>query len=96
VEKTFLKGYNLPPMKRVICTYCNAHVYDYYGPEEKVSFKATYFVPTRPEYIQPQKGDDVKCPECGIKPIAFSHQLNTLHLLSDWPYEGTGMDDWKR
>jgi len=83
-------------MKRVICTYCNTHVYDYYGPEEKVSFKATYFVPTRPAYIQPQKGDDIKCPECGMKHIAFSNQLNSLHLLSGWPFEGTGMDDWKR
>jgi hypothetical protein len=76
--------------------HCNTFVYDYYGPDEKVSFKATYFVPASPEYLQPQKGDDIKCPECGSKPVAFSNQLNSLHLLSDWPFEGTGMDDWKR
>ncbi len=83
-------------MKRVICTYCNTHIYDYYGPEDKVSFKATYYVPTRPVYVQPQKGGDVRCPECGIEHIAFSNQLDTIHLLSGWPFEGTGMGQWKK
>ena len=36
-------------MKRVICTYCNTHIYDYCGPEDQLSFKASHFVPTRPD-----------------------------------------------
>ena len=83
-------------MKSVLCTYCNTHLYDYAGPEERVSFKAELFKPVSPGHPQPQRGDELRCPACGIRFVAFSNQLNTLLLLAEWPYEGTGMQDWKR
>ena len=83
-------------MKRVLCTYCNTHLYNYSGPEERISFKAEWFSPTSDGYPRPQSGDELKCPECGIKFAAFSNQVNTLLLLAEWPYEGTGMQEWKR
>jgi DNA-directed RNA polymerase subunit RPC12/RpoP len=83
-------------MKRVICTYCNTHIYTYVGPDHPVSFKAEYFIPTSPAYPKPKKDDRIKCPDCGIEFVAFSNQLSTIQLLSDWPFEGTGMEEWKK
>jgi len=83
-------------MKRVICTYCNSHIYNYTGPDDPVKFKAEYFIPTNPTFAKPQKGDRMKCPDCGIEFTAFSNQLSTVHMLSGWPAEGTGMKEWKK
>ncbi|MBI4468442.1 MAG: hypothetical protein HY650_03865 [Acidobacteria bacterium] len=83
-------------MKQVLCTYCNAHLYDYSGPEDKVSFKADHFTPASDGYPRPRRGDELKCPECGIRFVAFSNQIDGLLMLAEWPFEGTGMQDWKR
>lgn len=83
-------------MKRVLCTHCNTHLYDYSGPADKVSFKAGLFASASEGFPQPQSGDELRCPECGIKFLAFSNQVDSVLLLADWPYEGTGMQEWKR
>ncbi len=83
-------------MKRVICTYCNTHIYTYTGPDDPIRFKAEYFIPASPAYLRPQKGDRIACPECGIEFVAFSNQLSTIQMLSDWPFQGTGMQEWKK
>jgi hypothetical protein len=83
-------------MKRVLCTYCNTFIYDYVGPDDPVKFKAEFFAPTSAGHPKPQPGDRVKCPDCGTEFDAFSNQLNTIQLLSSWPFEGTGMQEWKK
>ncbi|MBI4851927.1 MAG: hypothetical protein HY819_09040 [Acidobacteria bacterium] len=77
-------------MKPVFCTYCNAHVYNYKGPEDKIEFKAQNFIPTSTKFRVPESGQESVCPNCQIKFVGLSNQVNQIRMLIDWSYQGTG------
>ncbi|HZS44692.1 MAG TPA: hypothetical protein VFC63_06280 [Blastocatellia bacterium] len=76
-------------MKPVICTYCNAEIYEYRGPEPGIKLKAEYFKPIA-EFAAPTSGSDLRCPRCFVKWVACSNQLGQLRMLVDSAYAGSG------
>lgn len=46
------------------CFTCKVHLYDYTG-RRKGKIDLDKLKPVKPEYGQPQAGQDAKCPECG-------------------------------
>jgi len=76
-------------MKPVICTFCNAEIYDYTGPDPNIQLKAEYFKPLN-DFSAPSSGSDLRCPRCFTKWVSFSSQMGQLRMLVDSAYAGSG------
>ena len=76
-------------MKSVVCTFCNAEIYSYIGPEPNIQIKSEYFKPAS-DFPAPSKGSDLKCPRCFMKWVSWSSQLGQLRMLIDSAYSGSG------
>ena len=77
-------------MKPVVCTYCNTEIYIYTGPTDRLEMKAQNFVPVSPKFKAPEPGQDIVCPNCAIKFVGISNQVNQIRMLIDWHYKGSG------